>query len=235
MILGGRYGSIEPTTQKSYTQLEYEYAANLDKPLFACVITEAAIENRIKTQGSRAIETSCGRELKDFRSLVLSKMVKFWDDHKDIKIAVGETLSTLARREDLVGWVRASQEANMPALADEIARLSKENSHLRTELERRTDDSILGYTFLQLKSLLESKGLLEAFHKLCSRLNNNGILYQASQSLEEQEQFRQLILIGIIEVDFQVNNFNNFTQRAGFYRLTKPGFTFLNKLESNNL
>lgn len=26
LILGGRYGSIEPKTGKSYTQLEYEYA-----------------------------------------------------------------------------------------------------------------------------------------------------------------------------------------------------------------
>ena len=26
LILGGRYGSIEPTSKKSYTQLEYEYA-----------------------------------------------------------------------------------------------------------------------------------------------------------------------------------------------------------------
>jgi hypothetical protein len=26
LILGGRYGSIEPMTQKSYIQLEYEYA-----------------------------------------------------------------------------------------------------------------------------------------------------------------------------------------------------------------
>jgi len=26
LILGGRYGSIDPTTKKSYIQLEYEYA-----------------------------------------------------------------------------------------------------------------------------------------------------------------------------------------------------------------
>src|SRR5947208_16085775 len=38
LILGGRYGSIEPKTTKSYTQLEYEYALSKGKPVFACVI-----------------------------------------------------------------------------------------------------------------------------------------------------------------------------------------------------
>ena len=61
-------------------------------------------------------------------------MVKFWDDTKDIKITVGEALSQLSRRDDLTGWVRVNQEANMPALADEIARLSKENAVLRSQV-----------------------------------------------------------------------------------------------------
>src|SRR5580765_8889615 len=38
LILGDRYGSIEPTSGKSYTQIEYEYAVSNQKPLFACVI-----------------------------------------------------------------------------------------------------------------------------------------------------------------------------------------------------
>src|SRR5512146_3035400 len=38
LILGGRYGSIEPNTQKSYIQLEDEYAVKQNKPLFAVVI-----------------------------------------------------------------------------------------------------------------------------------------------------------------------------------------------------
>src|ERR1039457_7208858 len=42
LILGGRYGSLEPKTGKSYTELEYEYASCKNKPLFACVIQEKA-------------------------------------------------------------------------------------------------------------------------------------------------------------------------------------------------
>ncbi|MGP8291979.1 DUF4062 domain-containing protein, partial [Vreelandella zhanjiangensis] len=43
IIVGGRYGSVDPKTQKSYTQLEYEYAVESDKPIFACVINESAL------------------------------------------------------------------------------------------------------------------------------------------------------------------------------------------------
>ena len=44
LILGGRYGSIEPESQKSYTHLEYEYALEKGKALFAVVTDQKALE-----------------------------------------------------------------------------------------------------------------------------------------------------------------------------------------------
>lgn len=159
LILGGRYGSIEPKTGKSYTQLEYEYALSKGKPLFACVINDAAIEPRVKSEGTKAVEMENPQKLKEFRAAVLSKMSKFWDDSKDIKIAVAETLSHLARREELVGWVRSNSQSDLPALADEIARLSKENAHLRSQLSvTAQEDRINGLTFLELKRILDNEG-----------------------------------------------------------------------------
>src|SRR5215212_6560884 len=40
LVLGGRYGSLEPNSQKSYIHLEYDYAVERGKPLFAVVIYE---------------------------------------------------------------------------------------------------------------------------------------------------------------------------------------------------
>src|SRR4030095_4041730 len=37
LILGGRYGSIEPKSGKSYVESEYDYAVANKKPLFAAV------------------------------------------------------------------------------------------------------------------------------------------------------------------------------------------------------
>src|ERR1043165_8449466 len=34
LILGGRYGSVEPNSGKSYIHLEYEYAVERNKPVF---------------------------------------------------------------------------------------------------------------------------------------------------------------------------------------------------------
>lgn len=162
LILGGRYGSVEPKTGKSYTHLDYEYAFNVKKPLFACVITDPALEQRVKSYGRKVIETDNSQELNDFRSIVLSKTVRFWEDSKDIKIAIGETLSQFARQDDLVGWIRSDREANMPALVDEIARLSKENSLLRNQLSNQgIEHKISGLGFDELKGLLEKKGLLD--------------------------------------------------------------------------
>ncbi len=38
LILGGRYGTIEENSGKSYTHLEYEYALSKNIPVFAIVI-----------------------------------------------------------------------------------------------------------------------------------------------------------------------------------------------------
>lgn len=47
LILGGRYGSVEPSCGISYIELEYDYAVQQSKPLFAVVITETASRRRL--------------------------------------------------------------------------------------------------------------------------------------------------------------------------------------------
>ena len=43
LILGGRYGTVEPKSGKSYTQLEYEYACSKKIPVFAILLSETLI------------------------------------------------------------------------------------------------------------------------------------------------------------------------------------------------
>jgi hypoxanthine phosphoribosyltransferase/mannose-6-phosphate isomerase-like protein (cupin superfamily) len=105
LILGGRYGSIEPKTQKSYIQLEYEYAVDKGKPLFAVVIDENYLEKKVKKYGSSVIEKDYPDKLRRFRELVCSKMVRFWSDPKDIKLFIMETIADFSKRAELVGWI----------------------------------------------------------------------------------------------------------------------------------
>lgn len=171
LVLGGRYGSIDQTSGKSYTHLEYEYALQQEKSLFACVLTEEAIERKVKDVGRSALETANARELEEFRKLVMSKLVKMCDDKKDIKIAVGETLANLARSDKLAGWVRADNHADMSVLADEIARLSKENPLIRSHSSSKSETPLIGgLMFDEITELLALSGALEPLYAKSDQL-----------------------------------------------------------------
>ncbi|HEQ3486958.1 TPA: DUF4062 domain-containing protein, partial [Vibrio cholerae] len=134
LILGGRYGSVEPITQVSYTELEYDYALEQGKPLFAVVINEEALEVRVKEYGTSLIEKENPKQLKTFREKALSNISSFFSDEKDIRLCVYESLSDFAANRDLKGWVSSDEVTNSQSLLDEISALRLENDQLRQEL-----------------------------------------------------------------------------------------------------
>lgn len=134
LILGGRYGSTEPTTGISYTELEYNYAVEQNKPLFAVVITEPALEKKVQTSGTDFLEKENPKELKLFRQKVLSNISSFFEDEKDIRLAVHESLSDFASSRELKGWVQADEIVDTKPLFEEIKKLSEENQQLKMTL-----------------------------------------------------------------------------------------------------
>lgn len=154
LILGGRYGSLEKSSGKSYTQLEYEYALTINKPLFSIVISKEALEKKVKENGTSVIEQEYVKELKLFQELVLTNLVSFYDDKKDIKISIHETLSDFAYRKELIGWIRGDNSINTATLAEEIARLTKENSELRNQSAKNSNVLYSNLTYEELKNLL---------------------------------------------------------------------------------
>lgn len=218
LILGGRYGSIEPVSGKSYIQLEYEYAIQQKKPLFSCVISDRGLDLRLKRMGKDATDAH-GEKLEEFRALVVSKMVRFWDDYKDIKIAIGETLFQLSRREDIGGWVRQNVEANLPALADEIARLSKENAYLRSLSDTvNAEEKISGLTFAEMKHILESEGLLPFLTSNLDPLSQGSLIW----SPHVEGNAAGLVRTGVVDAR-EIGGYKH-------YGLTEAGRVFANKL-----
>ena len=211
LILGGRYGSIESKTGKSYTQLEYEYAFDKGKPLFACVLKETALDARIKKHGREMID-KYPKELDVFRELVQTKMVEFWEDPKDIQLAIIKTLNQLSRREDLLGWVRPHPEANLPALSNEIARLSKENAELRNQLGAEV--FINGLSYPQMKTVLQRKGVWDFLKTNREQLRNR---------LENCSEAKILAEFGLMQ------------WQSGFFMLTDSGTFLLNRVEFEEL
>src|SRR5258707_5130208 len=133
LILGGRYGSIERESGRSYIELEYDYARSKEKPFFALAITENYLSKKTSAKTFEVIEMEHQTELKAFREKVGTKMVRFWDDLKDIKLAINKSLSEFSGREDLVGWIRGDQVVSNGAV-EEFAKIATENTLLRDQL-----------------------------------------------------------------------------------------------------
>lgn len=137
LILGGRYGSVEPNSGKSYIELEYEYASEKKKPLFAAVISDAYLEGKVKEVGTSAIETMNGHLLKGFRETVTKKICRFFGDTNGLKQIVLQSLSNFERDENLAGWVHGSAIADLKAAQEETKRLQTVNTELRGQIDEQ--------------------------------------------------------------------------------------------------
>lgn len=136
LVLGGRYGSVEPASNVSYTELEYDYAVEVGKPVFAVVMEEAALENRVKSSGTAFLERENPKELAQFREKVRTRMCSFFSDEKDIRLCVYESLSDFSQNASLKGWVSSSDVEDTSALYEEMRVLRAENSELKEALQK---------------------------------------------------------------------------------------------------
>jgi len=128
LILGTRYGSIEPEPKVSYTEYEYRYAIGQGKPVFVLVLDKDAQDKKFRDLGSSASDAP--EKLAGFRSFVETRMVKYVNNTDQIKLAIMSSIQTLQRTNSITGFRRA---ANTESVATERARLSSENARLLAE------------------------------------------------------------------------------------------------------
>ncbi|WP_025686312.1 DUF4062 domain-containing protein [Paenibacillus maysiensis] len=157
LILGSRYGSIDPESGKSYTHWEYDYAGEQGKRRFAIVIKDEMEKAKLNPE---FLEREHYAELKDFKRDVLSNISKFYEDLKDIKLIVMESLKEYEADDNLVGWIKSDNIQSVESLLmenakllKENARLDKENEKLNQKLTQKTD--INGLQYAEIKSALE--------------------------------------------------------------------------------
>lgn len=139
LILGSRYGSIEPTTGKSYIELEYDYAVTRKKPLFAVVMDEKTLKKRARTSPNTATADKEGSDqYQALRKKVLSKTCSFFSNPKDVQLAVHESLGTLQGRYQFSGWVAGpevdSLRRKVETLEQELHQSRSESDSLRNNL-----------------------------------------------------------------------------------------------------
>jgi hypothetical protein len=88
LILGARYGSIEPLSGLSYSEIEYDFAVANGLPHFALVLHDSAVARKHAAGLVSPTAADEATKLQSFRAKVLSKSSKFVDDPRDIKIGV---------------------------------------------------------------------------------------------------------------------------------------------------
>jgi uncharacterized protein YutE (UPF0331/DUF86 family) len=135
LIIGGRYGSIEPKSGKSYTHLEYEYALSVSKPHFVIIIDDETTQNKAKKDGVKITDFfDNSSELKEFKtSIIQGKLVSICKNSDKMESSIHKSINKLSQRENLKGWVKAD-DTDYSSISEELARLSKENSELKSQL-----------------------------------------------------------------------------------------------------
>ena len=155
VIIAGRYGSIGPE-EKSFTQLEYEYAISRKKPVIAFLHKEPGKLPADDTEK----DPQRAKKLEGFRNLAQKKMVDYWTTPAELGSAVSSSLFELIKSHPATGWVKAdslpSQESTQEIreLRRRVAELNRELKTVRTTAPKETaplaqgeDQFEIEYTF----------------------------------------------------------------------------------------
>lgn len=126
LIVAGKYGTIDPDEQISYTEKEFNYAKEKQIPVIAFMVRD--IENLAACK----TETELARrdKLNSFRARLLKAgiLIKFFDDIKDLKYQVSQSIHQVIENSPRPGWVRGEPQEhsinNIPtATKEDIASL----------------------------------------------------------------------------------------------------------------
>ena len=126
--VSGRYGSVEPKSGKSYTQLEYEYARSIGVP------TIAFLHNNPENLPNKDVEKEHVGQLNNFKEEVKKHMVKYWNSPTNLSGQVVLSLNQLFKTHKRIGWMRADEKSSNEQ-NKELLRLREENEKLLAKIK----------------------------------------------------------------------------------------------------
>ena len=128
LIVGGKYGSTGPEGI-SYTEMEFNLAEELKKPILAFIHGEP---DQIPA-GKIELEPEARRRLQSFRERVTLRICKTWTNRENLKAAVLLALVHAIRTKPAFGWVRNEGLENQELLR-RLASLQERFDTQETEL-----------------------------------------------------------------------------------------------------
>lgn len=132
LIIGKRYGSVNDTTGKSYTEMEYEYAKEKNIPVLVFAIdntvelppekTEQVEENIVKLHNFR-------------RNAMTNRLASIWKNIGELTGQLAVSIMTAKNQIDRPGWQRAF-DFDEASLRRELMELKTQNENLIIELKK---------------------------------------------------------------------------------------------------
>lgn len=108
LLLGGRYGSIDNATGLSYTEMEYNYAIEKNKPFFALCLADEILDKK-------PVEIIKDFDLKNpkyiaFKEKITKKMCAFPQNIDQIKNEINHSLDNLIseNKDKMKGWIKGN-------------------------------------------------------------------------------------------------------------------------------
>ena len=129
LIIAGRYGSVEPISGKSYTQMEFEYAKSIGVP------TISFIHEHPENLPDKYTEKEYKEELAKFREIAKNSLVCHWNTKGDLTKDVVLSLIGEFKTHPRIGWMRADEKSSNEQ-NKELLRLKEEIETLRARIKK---------------------------------------------------------------------------------------------------
>lgn len=151
LISAGRYGSTHPETGLSYTEMEYDYAVEQEKPIIRLLHEDPF--NQLKGE---LIERSdkARKSLEDFRAKVSKgKMVSFWSTPKSLGAEVIFGLIEAQKRYPVPGWIKGENDPRIARIlggethSDRLESLWRQNRKLNVAILNLASDQRMNDLF----------------------------------------------------------------------------------------
>ncbi len=204
LIVAGKYGSIDPEENISYTEKEYRYAISKKMPILAFLHKNIDLLPVIKV-GATDEERD---RVKKFHDTVKAagRLVDFYINEEELKYKIAEAIPKIINDVPMSGWVRADQAEKAIATAGDF----REIQDLKKQLDEIQNVILEKFEQTQMKWQPISEEELEAiFNEEKEEVKLPILSEEAKQLLIEatKDAAGQVLVINSLEgTDIQTNN-----------------------------
>jgi len=215
LILGGRYGTIEPDSGKSYTELEYRYALSKNMPVFAIVLENSFLFRKADFNRKDTIfEKDNIIEYYFFKRRVKSHIVHFVNNIDQITATIYSQLNYILNDPyyNIIGWSK-----NMSNNSNIFSTINVHVNENTTKLNKTTVFVVMPF------SETWSNETYDIIKEVCNNLDVS--LNRADEILGSKSIYNDIITniieSDIIIADITVKNANVFYELGYAHALKK--------------